>query len=56
MADSDALRPYTPGSYPSISDGEAKFITAELNKLKQSVTLLIQVVKQLETRIAAGGL
>lgn len=56
MADTDALRPYTPASQPTIAGYDRKFIQTELQKLQQAITLLIDVMKKLERRIASGGL
>ena len=52
----DVLRPYVPGAYPEIEGGESQYLTSELSKAQRSIALLIQVVKQFEVRLIAGGL
>lgn len=51
--DVDRFKPYTPGDYPSIKGGEAAFISTELEKIKQSLKLTLEVMTALEARIVA---
>jgi hypothetical protein len=51
--DTDVLRPYQPGSAPSIEGGQERYIAREFAKLAQSIALLAQVMVSLEERIVA---
>lgn len=54
MAQTDALRPYTPA--PPTQLGEDKrYLQAELQKLGAAISSIRSVMQQLETRIAALG-
>lgn len=51
MADVDRLRPYVPGNYPVNDKGLKSFLSSELEKIKQSQTIINEVLKSLEDRI-----
>lgn len=55
MAQSDVLRPYSPSSQPTIDGGDQKYLEQELRKISQAITLLSQVVKQIDARLIAHG-
>jgi hypothetical protein len=56
MADTDKLRNYTRTDPPTIDGNDRKFLLSELQKIQTSIALLVTVSKELEARIAAGGL
>lgn len=56
MADSDKLRNYLYANQPQLDGNDRKYLKGEFEKLQQSVSLLVTVVKQLETRMAAHGI
>jgi hypothetical protein len=49
--DTDVLRPYQPGSPPSIEGGQERYIARELAKIAQAIALISQVMVSLEERI-----
>jgi hypothetical protein len=55
MAQSDVLRPYSPSSQPTIDGGDQKYLEQELRKISQAISLLSQVVKQIDARLIAHG-
>jgi hypothetical protein len=56
MADTDKLRKYTRGDMPTIDGNDRRFFQEELRKLQVAISLLVDTAKELEARIAAGGL
>lgn len=52
---SNVLQAYTPLQQPKIDAGDARYFLREFSKISTSISLLIQVVKELETRLAALG-
>jgi hypothetical protein len=55
VADTDALKGYSPKSYPTIDGGQASFISDELQKIGVCIALINRVLAQLEARIVALG-
>lgn len=56
MADTDSLRAYKPQDYPTLPGSQERFIPNELQRLSNSITQLIEVMKKLEARMAAAGI
>lgn len=55
MAQSDALRQYTPRPYPTLDPpGFDKFITDQLLQISISIATLVQVVKKIDARLLAN--
>jgi hypothetical protein len=50
----NVLKPYQPANYPQTDAG--RFVQNELNKIANSIGLIIQVLKEHETRLASGSL
>jgi hypothetical protein len=55
MADTDALRPYSPKDYPKLDGNDPRFIMDELRKLSASFNAVRSVMMKLEARIVALG-
>lgn len=56
MAQSDVLRPFSRSPTPALPASDAVYLAGEFKKLEASITLLVQVVKQLDARLTAAGL
>lgn len=58
MAQSGALKAYSPRSLPLIEDPDAltKYLSDELARIDRSISLLIQVVKQIDARLIAHSI
>jgi hypothetical protein len=53
MADTDDLRSFDPGGYPSIKGGEVRYFVENDRKIAQSLKTIIECLKKLEARIEA---
>jgi hypothetical protein len=56
MADTDKLQGFTPAAPPSIPGGEKLYFFDADKRVAISIKSIIEVMKLLEARIAAGGL
>lgn len=58
MAQSDVLKAYSPHPLPLIEDPDAqsKYMSDEFARIDRSISLLIQVVKQIDARLIAHSI
>lgn len=56
MADTNNLKPYRIGAFPSIEASIPAYTTSELEKVSASLNQCVVALKALEARLVAGGL
>ncbi len=56
MADTDKLRPYNVGPFPSIEASVPAYVAEELSEVAASIAQCIVALQALEARLVAGGL
>jgi hypothetical protein len=54
--DTKKLVTYNPNQYPILEGGEANYITKELQRIANTLTKLVEVVRLLEDRMNTNGL
>lgn len=52
----DVLQTYQPQDFPSLPGSQARYLPTELRRISNTIAQIIQVMKELDTRMVAAGI